>query len=313
MVGFLADVFLIPFQAYFTPKRFLARVNTEVPAHFSFFEAVSRGNEVRRKATRFLIKILVSMMVIPLGITIIAWFMIPNANLPYMLLGAVSSLALGIAFGILPRVLFYFSGGMAGAIGFGVVFGSVFAVLLGVYSSLAGSTSPDAIAAAVDSPAGKMANAILLGATLGIVIRIFIGTLARDVRQTMLVGLILVIPFAILMSLFSKPDVLVTNRMAAVFAVAAFTGWFVLPIQLLIGVVNVILVRSNPNRSPSLWRISPVNWDDFLIVPMPDTVPLLIKLYDVDRDLYRKAFERVRQHTFQSRFANTAQQQIINA
>jgi hypothetical protein len=267
---------------------------------------------MREKATYFLSQVFASAIIIPLLVAFIAWVLLPNANLPYMLLGALASVVLAVGFGILPRVFSYFRDGMAAALGFGVFFGSVLSVLMGIYSSVAGSTDPDAIAAVVDSPTGLAVNAVLLGTVLGMFIRIFVGSGEKDVRKAMLAGLIIIVPLALIFSLFSKPNVIVTNRLGSIFMLLAFTGWFILPFQIAISLINTLLVRIRPASVPRLWQFAPVNWDDFMVFPALDTVPLLVKLHDVDRSLYGKALERVRQHPFQFRYARIAQQRVNN-
>jgi hypothetical protein len=307
---FILDAFLIPLEAYFTPRTFRNRLTKYVPDHYTFLQALTASPENRRKALRFLAQLCASMLIIPVLAALITWLLLPNANLPYMMVGALASVVLGIGFGILPDAFSHFKYGMAGGIAFGVFFGSILSVLMGVYSSVAGSTSPDAINAVVNGPTGLAVNAVLLGSFLGMAIRVYVATVAKDVRQTMLVGLIILIPLTISLALFSSPRVLMTNRLAGICSLLAFTGWFVLPVQLLISVVNIFLVKTNPDLAPRLWKIAPVNWDDFLIFPMPDTIPLLENLYEVDRNLYQNALERIRLHPFQSRYARIAEQKV---
>ena len=281
-----------------------------VPNDYTFIQALCSDEQTRAQAIQFIGQICLATVIIPLITTLIAYQFMPKANLLYMLSGVGTSLVFGLVFGILPRLFSNFRRGIAGAVGFGVVFGSILCILFGIYSNIAQSTAPTAIARAVDSSSGKLANALLLGSCIGLFFRIFIGAATQNMKEAMKVGLIIIIPMGLFLAFFSKPHVLMTNRIAAISIILSFTGWFALPLQMLISISNLILVRANSKISSRLWTMAPVKWDDFLIFPAPDTVPLLVALWDANHDLYHKALERVQLHAFQSKAAEKTQKII---
>jgi hypothetical protein len=306
MKNYLVETLLIPLEAYFTPSRLQARIESYVPNHYTLFQALTGERTTRMLAIEFISQIFLVTIVIPLVVVFVAHLLMPKANLRYMLGGLTASLMIGFIFGISLRMFSHFNKIMIGMIGFGVIVGSIFPVLFGIYSNLAQSTAPTDIAQAVDSEAGRLANALLLGSCVGICCRIFIATATQNVKVAMIIALIIIILIGIELSIASKPRVLMTNRVFSVTLLLSFSGWFILPLQIFIAAINYLLIRINPRLSRYLWHIAPVNWDDYFIFPALDTVPLLVALHNTDYDLFHRALRYVEQHAFQAKAAEKA-------
>jgi hypothetical protein len=304
MLHFLFEVLRLPFDTYFRPGYLQAHVATMVgklPYGITPIGILLRRQRGYPEITQWWQKLGILLFVFPFITSIVTWLLFRMPDIGTLLLfGWGINLGLSLLFALrigVPMHLIY----ITLAISVGVVFSTAIIISMGFFASIAATTSPDGISAAVNSPTGALFNALLLGSALGIMIRMFIGVSTASKRAGMIGGLIIIIPLVICLGLFSKPDIATTNLIAGLCALLGFTGWFCLPVQLLIAIISYVMVRKNLHMAARLWFIAPVYWDEFLMLPLYGTVYLIATLNRTNEPLYQSAVNHIKQHVFQAR------------
>ena len=89
-------------------------------------------------------------------------------------------------------------------------------------------------------------------------------------------------------------------------SVLTITHVYLYPFQSILSFVSWAITRFRPKLGAALWRISPVNWDETIILPLPGLVGLLVSLNRTDPALGREAIARVAAHPFRKREAQRA-------
>jgi hypothetical protein len=76
--------------------------------------------------------------------------------------------------------------------------------------------------------------------------------------------------------------------------------------QFLFCFFGAIIIRSNPKASAKAWRVSPVRWDEIILLPLPGLVQLLVTLNRTNPALGQEAIAKVAAHRFQRWAAQAA-------
>jgi AAA+ ATPase superfamily predicted ATPase len=165
----------------------------------------------------------------------------------------------------------------------GVALGVAFGVQVGVEFSVAASVE------------FGVAVGMMTGVTFGV---------ARGMRRGMLVGAVVGVVGAVVVGVAAAVAIdvaagAVVVVVASVASTVTITHLQVLPFQWLLSSVLWVIIRFNSNLSPSLWRFSPVRWDEIIILPLPGLVGFLVTLNRSDPALGQEAIAQVAAHRFQ--------------
>jgi hypothetical protein len=299
MKDFIIGVLYLPFEGYFKPQSFLNRVTTNAPGSATLPDLLDDGWEVNKGVVRSIQQLLMAAVLFPCVFALMTWAFFPSPNLPIILFkSVVAGLAVTFGFGIVRGLFARYDFVMVITVGF-IFLASANSIVIAIRYSSTGLMTNGRIGPAVDSEFTTSVNNLVLGIAAGMAVRVGMGAYGK---QSLLAGLIILIPLTIV---FFVPGSARENstRFLGVYMLAGFTAWPLLPLQFAVSVINRLLLANNPARASILWRFSPVRWDDFLIVPMPDTLPLLAALKHTNPPLYEKALKYMGNHIFQARFA----------
>ena len=93
------------------------------------------------------------------------------------------------------------------------------------------------------------------------------------------------------------------------FGVAAFlsvTHLWIWPVQVCLSTASWVVKRVVPNWGPRLWRLSPVRWDEIILLPLPGLSELLVALTQQSPKLGQEALAVTAAHAYQHRAATDA-------
>jgi hypothetical protein len=93
-------------------------------------------------------------------------------------------------------------------------------------------------------------------------------------------------------------------------ATLTVTHVLTIPMHYVIAAWSWLLVRFFPDRSPALWRLSPVRWDEVILLPLPGLTGLLVALHREDPGLGRAAIAEVAAHRYRHAAAHRAMVRI---
>lgn len=304
MLEMLASAVSLPLEVYFSPRNLRLRTENmlaSLPPDVSLWTMLVRNPPGGEKARRWWGRIFLALLITPALFTLPVVLLMHPPSIVYLLL--ISTGGAWAAFVIImlrvgipkePNTIVVIAG-------IAIVVGCTLGILSGGFNSLSGTTDPQGTAIAFATPAGKMANSLILGTAIGIVIRIVTGSAFHRMRRVMLAGVAIVVPLGLAAALLSAPDAAQHYQRIALAVLLAFTGWFIAPLELLLSLYILVRVQVKPDSAPALWWIAPVAWDDYLMLPLPGTVHLVAALYHTDRELYGRALDRLKQHAFQGR------------
>jgi hypothetical protein len=93
---------------------------------------------------------------------------------------------------------------------------------------------------------------------------------------------------------------------AGVASVLTITHLAVFPLQAILSSALWVITRFNRKLSASLWRFSPVLWDEIILLPLPGLVDQLVILKSTYPAIGQESIAKVAAHRFQHRAARKA-------
>ncbi|QQS45190.1 MAG: hypothetical protein IPM66_14640 [Acidobacteriota bacterium] len=88
------------------------------------------------------------------------------------------------------------------------------------------------------------------------------------------------------------------------------THFVVYPVQFFISLVSLFICRLMPNWTPALWSISPVRWDEVILLPLPGLSELLVTLSRLNRTRGFEAIDELSRHRYRMKTAWRARARV---
>jgi len=281
---------LLPLRVYLRPHQFrsdVAALAPELRIDYTLWQARHKLRDpvFRQGLTYLLLQSLIAMLWVPaLAILFqlhahqIKWSIVALGVAFGVAVGVMEVVVLGVAFGVALGVAFGVAGGVAG----GVALGVAGVETLGVASGVAFGVVAGVLAGVVFGKAGGEAVGVAVGVAGGVVFGVVLGVAFRSwggVAQGVALGV----------------------------AAIAFSTHILnyLP-QLIISSAGWVITRFDKDLSTFFWRISPVRWDDVILLPLPGLPRLLATLVINAPELGEEAINEVAAHHFRHKAAARA-------
>jgi hypothetical protein len=292
---------LLPFEIYFQPQAFRRRVNQyalSLEPYHTLLEALGgfKDPAIRRGIAILFIQFLIALLWLPV-LSYAAYLLIPNASWSSIQSGLSTLPTLALALAVGTALEMDITSGITFGIGIGVIFGVSSSVNSAVLSSISNLTGME-VGVIVDRGLANPASSLSLGISTGLIVVMFGGIFS--VRWTwisvLIVGIVLIGWF----HNSSTPVVSNSFVMTGIILTVSVGHLLFLPFQFALGIAIWLLLLLPPsNLLYGLWRICPLCWDEFLIIPLPGSTNLLMKLYKFDPVYGQAAISHVSLHPFQ--------------
>ncbi len=283
MRNLLLGGLLLPLRLYLQPRAFCAQVDAlapDLPSGYSLWRARRklRDPAFRRPLLQVVLQAIVALVWTPI-LALVALQVCSalgyEVDWPLAALGVVFGVPFSVAVGVVLGVPFGVAAGVAGSMASSVVFG----VGVGVTS--------------------RVAFDVVFGMATGVVLVVAFG-----VGVGVTPSVVLVVASSVMLAIWSGMAYGIASGMA--YGMAFMLGAFHvlnLPLECAISLASWMLARSAPGLSLALWRLSPVRWDEVILLPLPGLNGFLATLYRADPALGQAALAEVAAHRYQRRAA----------
>lgn len=289
---------LLPLNIYFQPQRFrneVAALAPELPKFYSIWQA---RHKLREMGFRQAISQLIFRSCVAL-----CW--VPTVALLLSLLGIkVSWLKVvgSVAFGVLLIIIECIGANVLGGISLSIMS----CIVGGIAFSVERSISPSVTEVA---------------ALLGIIIGSF-SSLSSSVKQGLQLCIVFGIVAVVMLSVIGigRAGVLFSIGRSISFGTKFVIASLLINSHLVVYPIQFVLAGTGRLISPIvpssvflwLWRLSPVRWDENIILPLPGLTDQLVNLYRCNPELGDSAIREVSQHRFQKKAAFAALSRLAN-
>ena len=207
-----------------------------------------------------------------------------------------SGVVLGVAFGVALGVALGVVGGVAVGVAFGVALGVALGVAVGVALGVAVGVAVGVVLGVALGVAGGVALGVAAGVAFGVALGVA-GGVAFGVAGGVAVGVALGVALGVAGGVAGGVALGVSLVLVVTHLLNLFVQW---PQTIISGLV----ARNLPGFSRPLWRISPVRWDDVILLPLPGLVTLLTVLQRQYPQEGQQALKEVAAHKYQRKAAH---------